>query len=34
VEPSPLLLPPSIGVLYQNWVIDADDTVANSEMNE
>jgi hypothetical protein len=34
VEPSPLLLQPFIGLLYQTWMIDGDDWVAISEMND
>jgi hypothetical protein len=34
VEPSPLLLWPFIGLLYQPWMIDGDDCVAVSGMNE
>jgi hypothetical protein len=34
VEPSPLLLRPCIGLLYQPWIIDGDDCGAVSGMNE
>jgi hypothetical protein len=34
VEPSPLLLRPFIGLLYQSWVIDGDDSEAISGMSE
>jgi hypothetical protein len=34
VEPSPLLLRPFIGLLYQPWMVDGDDCGAVSGMNE
>jgi hypothetical protein len=34
VEPSPLLLGPFTGLLYQPWMIDDDDCGAISGMNE
>jgi hypothetical protein len=34
VEPSPLLLWPFVGMLYQTWMIDGDDCGAVSGMNE
>jgi hypothetical protein len=34
VEPGPLLLWQCIGLLYQPWVIDGDDSGADSGMNE
>jgi hypothetical protein len=34
VEPSPLLLRPFIGLLYQQWVIDGDDCGAVGGMDE
>jgi hypothetical protein len=34
VEPSPLLLLPFTGLLYQPWMIDSDDCGAISGMNE
>jgi hypothetical protein len=34
VEPSPLLLQPFIGLLYQPWLIDGDDCRAISGINE
>jgi hypothetical protein len=34
VEPSPLLLRPFIGLLYQSWMIDGDDCLAIGWMNE
>jgi hypothetical protein len=34
VEPSPLLLGTSVGLVYQPWTIDGDDCGAISGMNE
>jgi hypothetical protein len=34
VEPSPLLLKPFIGLLYQHWMVDGDNCAAVGGMNE